>query len=267
MALAPAGDAMFAVGAGKFARINLDPARPSLRTALETAISGAAHIALVPSGRRAWVTRPDNAASDHANSRVSEVDADPNSATYGQVLGDVALPGYLPSGITIAATGQLAYVSDQSSDRVLELNIDPAAAGSFRTLLREIKVPTALLSGGIVLDPHGRSLYVGTDNLGLLAIDLAVDPPTATTLAATAVGAGVAVTPSGGRVLAVEGGASAHRVVYRDVSPGTGSGLVPVGGEPRAIQVSPGGATAFVVNSQFAQLQVLDVTQATPTRR
>ena len=58
VAFSPDGRMAYVVGSGGFARINLDPLRPSYRVALVTALGECRGVALLPSGQRAYVTRP-----------------------------------------------------------------------------------------------------------------------------------------------------------------------------------------------------------------
>jgi YVTN family beta-propeller protein len=252
--MAPDGNTVFVTGGGKFARINLSAARPLVRVPVETVLLGAHGMALTPNGLHAWVTSPDS-------ETVSEVDTDPNSATYGQAF-TLAIPG-APDGIAISPNGQRAYVTDQSAGTVYELGVDPNGGG-YRQRLREFSIPDAILSGGIAVDPHGHQVYVGSTNQGLLTIDL--DAGTVAVTDPTPIGGGIGVTPAGGRLLAATGDISAGRIAYRDLPSGANAGSMSVGGEASDIAMSPGGGTAFVANALYSQLQVIDVTQSTPTQ-
>src|SRR5206468_1019381 len=89
---------------------------------------------------------------------VVEVDADPQSGTFGQALAFIPLPG-APEGIAVAPSGQRAYVTDQTAGVVEELDVDVTSA-LYRHVLREIPVPNAILAGGIAIDPRRGRLQV-----------------------------------------------------------------------------------------------------------
>ena len=196
-------------------------------------------VALLPGGLRAYVTRP-------SKGDVVEVDADPQSGTFGQALAFIPLPG-APEGIAVAPSGQRAYVTDQTAGVVEELDVDVTSA-LYRHVLREIPVPNAILAGGIAIDPRRERLVLTTKNLGMVSVDLD-STEIVTTLSSQVGGAGVAVTPGGNRVLAVAPAPDAGTILFAD--PLGQSGSVVVGGDARDIKVTNSTLWADIAHAMF----------------
>jgi len=253
VAVAPEADAVYATGDGGFVRVNLNPLLPFYREARVTNIGRASRLALAPNGLRGYATRPDSM-------DVVELDTDPGSGTYGQPLATIPIPGS-PDGLVLNPNGRRGYAADQVTDVLYEMDLD-ATSVTYRHLLREITVTGAFFTGGIGYDSKRDRLIASTSNMGVVSVDL--DTTTIVTVVSAAPGAGgLAVTPSGSRVLASAPGENAGSFTVGNPLGGASSS-VEVGGDARDLAIRPDGATAFIANSGLDLLQVVDVTQPVP---
>src|SRR5439155_25075465 len=140
-------------------------------------------LALTPDGLRALVTRRD--AHDVAEVNVNR------SGAFGQIT-PIPIAGD-PDGIAVSPSGRRAYVTDATDSLIYELDTDLASVTQ-RTVLREIRVGEARLTGGVAVDRTGRSVLFSTGDQGSRGVDLG----SAFTFAlhGTASAGGIAITPS-----------------------------------------------------------------------
>jgi YVTN family beta-propeller protein len=248
-AVSPDGSTAYAAGDGGFASVDL-----ASRTVTQHLIGTFRGLALTPDGSRAVL------------GRASTGDVLVIGATPGNNLGLALAPpipvGGEPGGVGISPNGKRAYVPDHLAGKVSEIDIDSGSPAPY-SVLRQIALPGATLSGGVAVSLDGTTLYLSSSNQGLLSVDLTVDPPVSTVLNPNLCDGGVAITPSGEEILAPGGNFNSSLVFVNIPVLGTPTlGTVFIGGAPRDIAVTPEGQSALVVNSQTNELRVIDVSPA-----
>lgn len=252
VAVSPDGSTVFAAGDGGLVSVDLNsPGRPvTLLAAGDTR-----GLALTPDGSR-LVTGIAGAGD------VLVMGAIPGN-NLGVILGTI------PIGVTVGAAavspnGRRAFVTDLGGT-VFELDIDPGSATPF-TVRRIMPIPGAALTGGIAVSLDGTKLYLSTNNQGLIQADLTQNPPLVMVLNPTPNQGGVAITPSGGEVLAPGAGLGSDLVLASIPLQGPPQpGAVFLGGSPRDVSVTPEGQSALVVNASTNELHVIDVDPGSAT--
>ncbi len=252
VALSPEGATAFVTGETGLAIVNLSPTRPEFRVPVVTALPGARRVAIAPDGRRAYVTDPDSG-------WVAIVDTDTTSGTMGIVVHTVALEG-APDGVAVSPTGRRVYVTDRDLDRISEIDVDPTSV-TLNQFVRTHVVPGARFTGGALVSPLGDRVYASTRTHGLVAVSLDADSAFAV-LDPSPTGAGIAVTPSGGEVIAVPAGDLGSVPATYAVPAGGAHGALSVGGTPTDVVASPRGQSAYFTNALYNRLQVVDVSRA-----
>jgi hypothetical protein len=194
VALSPDGGLAFAAGDNGFATVAMGTLP---RTAIPRLTTGRYRgLALTPDGARAVL------------GRASTGEVLVLGALDGPGLGIPVHPpivvGGEPSGLAISPDGKRAYVTDRNAGIVHEVDIDPVSLTAY-TLLRDITLSSATLSGGIAVSLDGGQLYLASSNQGLLRVPLSEEDPSAQVLNSSATDGGIAVTPAGDEVLAPGG--------------------------------------------------------------
>ncbi len=121
-----------------------------------------AHVATGSSQNYTELT-PDGAAllvAARSRDRLLRVDADPASATFGEVLGQLDLPqGSQPCDVTVRSAGDYAYVPDRGRDTLTTVDVDALRVAS-RLQLEPEKGSGALQPYMATVSPTGNVLFV-----------------------------------------------------------------------------------------------------------
>jgi YVTN family beta-propeller protein len=257
LALSPDGLTVFVVGDGGLATIDLTQ---NTHTAVVRSASPARSIAMTPDGNRAVVTHPGS----HS---VDIVDTKPGSGTLGQPIASVVgLTG--PGGVAVSADGRRAYVVDGQYE---VKDIDLSAGPSQYTLIRT-RTGSLPLNGAIAVDPTGAGLVLGRSGDSPIVLQETGD----TTFAAFGGGrspadGGIAISPDASQFLGA--GPVAYGVLsWQDITTAVGvqpdfgaTGTISVGGQPADVAYAHEGQSAFLVNSQFNSLDVINVDRQSST--
>lgn len=126
---------------------------------------GPTSITVHPNGRFVYVT---NGASSHD---VAVFSVDESSGVLKHVTGSPFQAGDAPFYLTLSRTGNRAYVTDRSSNRILAFQVDPNTGA----LAESGRVSTGVLPGVLTLHPTGRWAYVPNTGDGTLSA-FSVDP-------------------------------------------------------------------------------------------
>jgi YVTN family beta-propeller protein len=257
VAIAPDARTLYAVGAGGFATVNLDEARPDFRVPKTTSVTGLGRLALSPDGSLAYATRRDSG-------DVVVLDADPLSGTFRQIRVVVPLSdGAAPAGIALTGNGRRAYVPDAYADMLYELDTEASSATRYR-LLRELHDANTTLTGGVALGPGSTWLYFTSADGGGRALDLADTARTVSQVHGEPGALNAAVMSNGLELLLAGGGTGGNNLLWSRLTGPTMSGAVALGGEVRDVAVSPRGQMAYVANATFDRLQVVDLDPVSP---
>ncbi len=201
-------------------------------------------IAVGPDGRRVYVAT--------AAATVQAWDVHPASATYNQVVGEIALPSTPTGRLAVDAAGSTLYV--------------PTADGSLLAFDATTLAPSGSVAVGadprdVALDPRGGALYVTLGD-GDVAV---VSPGQLARLATvTAPGSlrGIDLSPAGTFGLVANRGADRLEVINLDgASAGylTVGSTFPAGNDPVDVAVSPDGLLVFAAEEGANRLSVLGV--------
>lgn len=216
MTATPDGSRIYIASGGGLVTV-IDTAT-NLVSATITVSAGPRGLAVTPDGTRVYVTRGDD-------STVAVIDSDPASASFNQVVANVADPDGtfdVPNAIAITPDGARAYVTSTWGTSVSVIDTDPASA----TFNQVVAAPGPFAVPGpswVGVTPDGDRVYVANGS-GVSVID--ADPGSATydTVTATVTGglAGpqrLAITPDGTRVYVTSSSANSVAVVGLDTRP------------------------------------------------
>jgi YVTN family beta-propeller protein len=192
-----------------------------------------------------------------------------------RVVGRAAL-GKRPRGIVASPDGRLLYIalsgSPAAGPGVDESTLPPAdkvadgiavfdvAAGRVLRVLRGISDPET-----VAVSPDGNSLYVASEDSGLLVV---IDAHSGAIRRTAAVGGepeGVAVSPDGGLVYVTS--EEDHVAAVYSVGEGRVRARIPVGERPRNAVFSPDGRRAFIPGENDASITAIDVAADRASRR
>jgi serine/threonine-protein kinase len=224
-------------------------------------------LAITPDGRRIYVTKPETTVVPVIDTTSNEVIANVRLDAVPTVMamapdgehvmiasgsGEIAVVAVasntvestryvevFPQGIAVAPDGRRVYIVDDSSGKVLLLDL------LTRKTTKLASIPTVGSSrpDGIVVDPTGNRIYLTEDAPGVVSI---LDATTGTVTGEVTVGrffGGIALTPDGRRLCVLSPEVGAFAII--DVDRAAVTSTVAVGDSPRGVVVSPDGREAY----------------------
>ncbi|MDF3280952.1 Ig-like domain-containing protein [Gordonia sp. N1V] len=193
------------------------------------------------------------------------LDADPSSATFGQILGQIPVAN--ATGAVATPDGSTLYVADMSqSGGVVVIGVDPEYPGT-GTVIGTI--PLGNLPGDLAMSPDGNTLYVAT-NTGVRAIDIGSGSTAGDVVATYLPGSSLTgvLVGADNKTLYATGG-SLVRVIDIDPDSATYQQVLFTIATPAAtgVAASPDGRTLYVSEQNARVVAVIDIDPSSPTYR
>jgi YVTN family beta-propeller protein len=198
---------------------------------------------------------------------VDIVDAKPGSGTFGQALATVT-DFTSPAGVAVSPDGRRAYVVDGAYS---VKDIDLSAGATQYTLVRT-RTGSLALNGAIAADPTGAGLVLGRSGDSPIILQETGDS-TFTPFGGghPVANGGIAIAPDASQFLAA-GPVSFGQLSWQDIFTAVGvqpdfgaTGTISLGGQPSDVAYAHEGQSAFLVNSQFNSLDVINVDRQSAT--
>ncbi len=194
-------------------------------------------IAIAPNGTKVYVVGQDGL--------VTPIDVATNRADPPIIVSSPGVTGGDDlEGIAITSNGSTAYVTDDSTNQVVQIALATGVIGA--------RIGVGNAAKGIAITPDGTKAYVTNQSDGTVN---PVDLITKTASPAIKVGLqpdAVAITPNGSTAYVVNGGTfvqgTTSTVTPITISSNVAGSGIGVGFGPSAVAITPDGATAFVAN-------------------